>query len=95
MRLAAVLALVIALAVPLGAGAQLRVAGNTSTLELAPVLLAAQELGTGRVVAKNGGIPALFETDAADLVTNAEKPRARTELAKLVDDSVLRDALRD
>ena len=70
-------ALVVALAAPLGAGAQLRVAGNTSTLELAPVLLAAQELGTGRVVLKNGGIPALFEADAADLATNAETQALR------------------
>jgi NitT/TauT family transport system substrate-binding protein len=76
-RVVATLALAVALALPPAAGAQLRVAGNTSTLELAPVLLAARELGTGRVIVKNGGIPALFEADAADLATNAETQALR------------------
>ena len=76
-RLVAALALVVPLALPLAAGAQLRVAGNTSTLELAPVLLAAQELGADRAVVRNGGIPALFEADAADLATNAETQALR------------------
>ena len=63
---------------PLAAGAQLlRVAGNTSTLELAPVLLAAQELGSQHVLVKNGGIPSLFEADAADVATNAETQALR------------------
>jgi NitT/TauT family transport system substrate-binding protein len=71
------LALAACAAAPLAAGAQLRIAGNTSTLELAPVLLAAQELGATRVVVKNGGIPALFDADAADLATNAETQALR------------------
>jgi NitT/TauT family transport system substrate-binding protein len=77
MRLAAIVVLGFSLAAPFAAGAQLRVAGNTSTLELAPVLLAAQELGAARVVVRNGGIPALFEADAADLATNAETQALR------------------
>ena len=77
MLLAAIGILGFLLAAPLAAGAQLRVAGNTSTLELAPVLLAAQELGAARVVVRNGGIPALFEADAADLATNAETQALR------------------
>ena len=55
----------------------MRVAGNTSTLELAPVLLAAEQLGAQRLAVKNGGIPALFEADAADLATNAETQALR------------------
>lgn len=77
MRFAAALALAVSLGAPLAAGAQLRVAGNTSTLELAPVLLAARELGAERLVVRNGGIPALFESDAADLATNAETQALR------------------
>jgi sulfonate transport system substrate-binding protein len=76
-RLALALALGVSLAAPLAAGAQLRVAGNTSTLELAPVLLAAQEVGAERVAVKNGGIPALFEADRVDLATNAETQALR------------------
>jgi NitT/TauT family transport system substrate-binding protein len=48
----------------------LRVFGNTSTLELAPVLLAAQTLYKGMASVSNGGIPNLFQ--GADLATNAE-----------------------
>ena len=77
-RLAAAIVLAACLAcAPLAAGAQLRFAGNTSTIELAPVLLAAHELGAQRVVVKNGGIPSLFEADAADLATNAETQALR------------------
>jgi sulfonate transport system substrate-binding protein len=76
-RLLGRLVLAVALGAPLAAAAQLRVAGNTSTLELAPVLLAAKELGAERVVVKNGGIPALFEADTADLATNAETQALR------------------
>ena len=80
-RLLGGFALAVCLCAPLAAGAQLlRVAGNTSTLELAPVLLAAQELGAQRVVVKNGGIPSLFEPDAADLATNAETQALRQSL---------------
>jgi NitT/TauT family transport system substrate-binding protein len=66
-----------ACAAPLGAEAQLVVAGNTTTLELAPVLLVAEELGPARVVLKNGGIPALFDAAPADLATNAETQALR------------------
>jgi ABC-type nitrate/sulfonate/bicarbonate transport system substrate-binding protein len=77
-RLLGGLALAVCLCAPHAARAQpLRVAGNTSTLELAPVLLAAQELGAQRVAVKNGGIPSLFEADAADLATNAETQALR------------------
>ncbi len=64
-------------AAPLGAGAQLLVAGNTTTLELAPVLVAADDLGATRIAVKNGGIPALFDAAAADLATNAETQALR------------------
>lgn len=56
------------------AQAQLRVFGNTTTIELAPMLLAAQELS---ITVKNGGIPDLFDEDAADLATNAETQALR------------------
>jgi NitT/TauT family transport system substrate-binding protein len=65
----------VACAAPLGVRAQLLVAGNTTTLELAPVLLAARDLGAQRVAVKNGGIPSLFEAAPADLATNAEPRR--------------------
>jgi NitT/TauT family transport system substrate-binding protein len=68
------------LCAPFTAGAQLRFAGNTSTLELAPVLLAAEQLGTQRITVKNGGIPALFDADAADLATNAETQALRQSI---------------
>jgi NitT/TauT family transport system substrate-binding protein len=71
------LALAAWLGLPFATSAQLRVAGNTSTLELAPVLLAAEQLGAQRLAVKNGGIPALFEADAADLATNAETQALR------------------
>jgi NitT/TauT family transport system substrate-binding protein len=58
------------------AEAELRVFGNTSTIELAPVLLAARELG-GQATVSNGGIPDLFDEDAADLATNAETQALR------------------
>jgi len=67
-------------AAPVGAGAQLLVAGNTTTLELAPVLVAAEDLGTTRVTVKNGGIPALFDAAPADLATNAETQALRQSL---------------
>ena len=58
------------------AEAELKVFGNTTTLELAPVLLAAQELG-GTVSVGTGGIPDLFDETAADLATNAETQALR------------------
>jgi NitT/TauT family transport system substrate-binding protein len=59
------------------ADAQLRVFGNTSTIELAPVLLAAREIYEGKATIANGGIPDLFDEDAADLATNAETQALR------------------
>ena len=55
-RVLGTLALAAWLGAPFTAGAQLRIAGNTSTIELAPVLLAAEELGAQHVAVKNGGI---------------------------------------
>ena len=63
--------------VPLTAEAQLLVAGNTRTLELAPVLVAAAVLGPSHVVVANGGIPSLFVAAPADLATNAETQALR------------------
>lgn len=53
----------------------LRVFGNTSTIELAPVLLAARQLGSNTVTVTNGGIPNLYSStgaNIADVATNAE-----------------------
>ena len=77
MRLAPAFAFALAFGAPLAATAQLRVAGNTSTLELAPVLLAARELGAAHASVRNGGIPALFEAEPVDLATNAETQALR------------------
>src|SRR5262245_20361784 len=54
----------------------LRIAGNMTTIELAPVLLAANGLYRGPITVVNGGIPALVagEVDAA---TNAETQALR------------------
>lgn len=59
------------------AHAQLRIYGNTTTIELAPVLLAAQDLYGDTAAVKNGGIPDLFDEDAADVATNAETQALR------------------
>ena len=48
----------------------LAVFGNTTTLELAPVLLAAKSVYPGKATVSNGGIPNLWT--GADLATNAE-----------------------
>jgi ABC-type nitrate/sulfonate/bicarbonate transport system substrate-binding protein len=61
-------------------GAPLRVYGNTQTLELAPVLLAAQRLGPGAVVVSNGGIPNLFNAGEAEVATNAETQALRVSV---------------
>lgn len=55
----------------------LRVYGNTSTIELAPVLLAAERQHKGRAIVTNGGIPSLFAEDPADVATNAETQALR------------------
>jgi len=49
----------------------LRIAGNTTTIELAPVLLAANGLYAGPVTVINGGIPNLMRGEV-DAATNAE-----------------------
>ncbi len=60
--------------------APLRVFGNTSTLEIAPVLLAAERAGTAVVTVSSGGIPNLFSADAADVATNAETQTLRESI---------------
>jgi len=59
------------------ATAQLKVYGNTTTIELAPVLLAAQDLYGDTTAVRNGAIPDLFDEDAADVATNAETQALR------------------
>jgi sulfonate transport system substrate-binding protein len=59
------------------AHAQLRVFGNTTTIELAPMLLAVKELYGESATVTNGGIPDLFDEDAADIATNAETQALR------------------
>ena len=54
----------------------LRVYGNTKTIELAPVLLAADRIHRTPVTVTNGGIPNLFTGDA-DIATNAETQALR------------------
>jgi len=61
-------------------GQPLRVYGNTTTIELAPVLLAAKQLGSDAVTVTNGGITALYDEHAADVATNAETQALRQSL---------------
>ena len=55
----------------------LRVYGNMTTIELAPVLLAAKQLGPDVVTVTNGGIPNLYDASAANVATNAETQALR------------------
>src|SRR5262245_65935224 len=55
----------------------LRVYGNTKTIELAPVLLAADRVHKTPVTVTNGGIPNLFNPGEADIATNAETQALR------------------
>ncbi|MET0498676.1 MAG: nuclear transport factor 2 family protein [Steroidobacteraceae bacterium] len=55
----------------------LRVYGNTTTIELAPVLLASDRVYAGRSSVSNGGIPNLFVDGEADIATNAETQALR------------------
>jgi len=55
----------------------LRVYGNTTTIELAPVLFAAEHLYAGPITVTNGGIPNLFRDGEADVATNAETQALR------------------
>src|SRR6185295_12549498 len=55
-----------------------RVYGNTKTIELAPVLFAADRVHKKTpVTVSNGGIPDLFNANAADVATNAETQALR------------------
>jgi NitT/TauT family transport system substrate-binding protein len=63
----------------------LRICGNTSTIELAPVLLAADGFYRGQVTVINGGIPNLMRGEV-DAATNAETQLLRQS----VDDPSLR-----
>jgi len=76
-RLSLLLTLGVTLIAAAPAHAQLKIYGNTSTLELAPVLLAAKDLYGDTSAVKNGGIPDLFDEDAADVATNAETQALR------------------
>jgi NitT/TauT family transport system substrate-binding protein len=59
----------------------LRVYGSTATLELAPVLLAAQSIYPGQATVSNGGIADLFSASNADAATNAETQALRQSVA--------------
>lgn len=63
----------------------LRIAGNMTTMELAPVLVAANGLYRGEVTVINGGIPDLIRGDV-DAATNAETQLLR----RSIDDPGLR-----
>jgi sulfonate transport system substrate-binding protein len=54
----------------------LRIAGNMTTIELAPVLVAAGGLYRGPILVTNGGIPDLLKGEA-DAATNAETQTLR------------------
>jgi ABC-type nitrate/sulfonate/bicarbonate transport system substrate-binding protein len=58
----------------------LRVYGNTSTLELAPVLLAAERMGPDAITVSNGGVANLFKDGEADVATNAETQALRVSV---------------
>jgi NitT/TauT family transport system substrate-binding protein len=78
----------IALIAPIGIAQPLpplRIAGNMTTIELAPVLLAANGLYRGQVTVINGGIPNLMRGEV-DAATNAETQLLRQS----VDDPSLR-----
>src|SRR3954470_17583728 len=63
----------------------LRVSGNTTTIELSPVLVAANGIYPGPVTVTNGGIPNIMD-GSADIATNAETQMLRQS----VDDPNLR-----
>lgn len=58
-------------------GRALRVYGNTKTIELAPVLFAADRVHEAPVTVSHGGIPNLFKAGEADIATNAETQALR------------------
>src|SRR5215469_7090857 len=57
----------------------LRIAGNMTTIELAPVLVAANGLYRGQVTVINGGIPDLMRGEV-DAATNAETQLLRQSI---------------
>jgi NitT/TauT family transport system substrate-binding protein len=63
----------------------LRVSGNTTTIELSPVLVAANGIYPGPVTVSNGGIPNIMD-GTSDIATNAETQLLRQS----VDDPNLR-----
>src|SRR5215471_6654097 len=63
----------------------LRVSGNTTTIELSPVLVASNGIYPGPVTVSNGGIPNIMD-GTADIATNAETQLLRQS----VDDPDLR-----
>jgi ABC-type nitrate/sulfonate/bicarbonate transport system substrate-binding protein len=63
----------------------LRVSGNTTTIELSPVLVAANGIYPGAITVTNGGIPNIMD-GTADVATNAETQLLRQS----VDDPNLR-----
>jgi NitT/TauT family transport system substrate-binding protein len=69
--------LTVAVATAASANAQLKIYGNTTTIELAPVLLAAQDLYGDTTAVVHGGIPDLFDAEQADVATNAETQALR------------------
>src|SRR4051812_38009852 len=78
--IAAVAATLVMWAAPVAAqdaSRPLRVYGNTRTIELAPVLLAADRVHETPVTVTNGGIPNLFNAGEADIATNAETQALR------------------
>lgn len=58
----------------------LRVYGNVTTIELAPVLLAADRYYKAPVTVTNGGVPNLFRPGEADVATNAETQALRVSV---------------
>src|SRR5678816_1179305 len=63
----------------------LRVSGNTTTIELSPVLVAANGIYPGAITVTNGGIPNIMD-GSVDVATNAETQLLRQS----VDDPDLR-----
>src|SRR5436190_10201040 len=63
----------------------LRAAGNMTTIELSPLLVAADKIYAGEISVINGGIPAIM-TGMVDVATNAETQLLRQS----VDDPDLR-----
>ena len=63
----------------------MRAAGNLTTIELSPLLVAADKIGPGQISVINGGIPAIM-SGMVDVATNAETQLLRQS----VDDPDLR-----